>query len=83
MGNQSITLRDLINHLTSLEKKAGPEAPVRIAVNPSWPFEHHVDNVGMVTEATEEGDLESVIYLSDGGQIDYLPSKAKKALGWE
>ncbi|MFE7461626.1 hypothetical protein ACWFMI_23755 [Nocardiopsis terrae] len=83
MGNQSITLRALINRLTEMEMEAGPEAQVHMAVNPSWSFEHHVGKVDLVTEPDEEGYMESTVYIGDGGQIDYLPSKARWALGWE
>jgi hypothetical protein len=50
------------------------DTPVRLAIQPGWPFEHHC---GPIAE-----DDDGTVWIADGGQIGYLPDPAREALGW-
>ena len=115
-----MTVQELINELEG----ANPDAEVRIAQQPQWPFEYDINEVfdmgnydpradfevyraddgwyigrddgdeGGPFETDDEaeeaiskllsksGADESVVYLSEGRQLGYLPGAAAKALGW-
>ena len=64
-----ITVAGLIELLTEVN----PDAPVHLAIQPSWPLEHALSHA-----AAESG---GVVYLAEGHQIGYLPDAAKTALG--
>jgi hypothetical protein len=49
---------------------------VRLAIQPSWPFEYSIDNV------IEDPSGEPVIYISEKNQLAYLPSDVSEELGW-
>jgi len=68
-----MTASQLIEELKQLQ----PGTEIRIASQPSWPFEWSIG--GLVV--TEEGE-EAIAYLSEGDQIGYLPQDAAIALGW-
>lgn len=69
------TVRDLINELEEFD----PDAEVRLAIQPQWPFEHRIADVQSVP-ATD--DRREVVYLADGGQVGYLSSEAREAVGF-
>lgn len=50
------------------------DAPVALAFQPEWPFEHRI---GTVTE-----DPDGTVWIAEGGQEGYLPELAREALGW-
>jgi len=64
-----LTVGQLIHQLQTLD----PDLPVRLAINPDWPFSHHI---GTVTEAA------GTAYIAEDGQEDYLPTTARTALNW-
>jgi len=81
-----MNIRDLITMLEEIAEES-PEAEVRIAEQPSWPFENEINGVVEVVlddERYEDGVSEPpvVVYLEEGEQIGYLPTLAKEALGW-
>ncbi len=61
-----------------------PEAEVRFAYQPSWPFEYDIDSAISVRVLDRDGEPtdESIIYLEEGRQIGYLPSNVKIELEW-
>ena len=83
-------VRDLIEQLENMN----PEAEVRFANQPSWPFENSIDSVEAVKQAeltlTEKGeefyepvaDAPEIVYLAEGRQLGYLPGHVSQALGW-
>lgn len=86
-------VQDLIEALGQFD----PDAEVRLAVQPGWPFEHSISQVEALEpdECTEcghrigghfedcsEPEIESVVYIAEGGQLDYLPGAAREILGW-
>jgi hypothetical protein len=68
-GSPAMTVQELIDALSAMD----PEAEVRLAQQPGWPFEC---SVGEVLEA------DGVLYVGEGCQIGYLPGEVRSALGW-
>lgn len=84
-----MTVQDLIDQLEDCD----PNAEVRLAIQPSWPFEHSVRDVVEVDltdkDADEDEEVsdyentgERVVYIGEGRQIGYLPGVARDHLGW-
>jgi hypothetical protein len=79
-------LAELIERLKELEDvldMSGVDpslVPVRIASQPSWPFENDIQRVVNPEDwMYGEDDAEPVVYLSEGKQVGYLPGDAKDA----
>ena len=71
-----MTTSDLINLLESVD----PDTEVRLAMQPSWPFEY---SIGEVIEINPKNiPKKSIIYLSEERQIGYLPKEVQKEIGW-
>ena len=74
-----MTVADLIYELEQLN----PEAQVRFASQPNWPFEYSIASVVQVeTEDRRTEEVVETVYLEEGRQIGYLPGEAKDELGW-
>jgi len=69
MKMSEFTVGDLIGELEGMD----PNAKIRMASQPAWPFEYSIDMVA------ESG---GVVYIGEGTQLGYLPSGAASALGW-
>ncbi|MEU2975431.1 hypothetical protein ABZ678_00030 [Streptomyces hirsutus] len=63
-----------VGHLLRQLQELDPNLPVRLAVNPDFPFAHYVGADVIVREGTA--------YIADDGQEDYLPVGARAALAW-
>ena len=66
-----MTVQELIDVLQSMN----PEAEVRLAHQPGWPFEA---SVGDAIEA----DGAEVVYVAEGRPLGYLPGEVSQVLGW-
>lgn len=89
-------LTDLIQQLQNIaDEVSDPDrVEVRLAEQPSWPFEYGVEEVILVNEyvyrnyADEDDCCEHdfannpVVYIAQGGQIGYLPGAVSNALCW-
>jgi hypothetical protein len=82
-------LNELIEQLQELADNGLGEADVRLAIQPSWPFEHSIGRIvtsddGLPDEDDDEedDDDEAVIYIGEGSQLGYLNSRGTNALGW-
>ncbi len=64
--NSTYTVEDLIGTLSEMD----PQAPVMVAVQPIWPFEHTITGVVI--------DCNGIVYLASK-QHGYLPREAKDA----
>jgi hypothetical protein len=74
-----MTVQELIYELEQMN----PDAEVRFASQPSWPFENDIDSVVQVeVENRQTGDAVKIVYLEEGRQIGYLPREAKEELNW-
>lgn len=81
-----MTVRELINLLEDYNE----DAEVRIAHQPSWPFEYSIGNVvGCEGADHEDEDAEPndddalVVYIGEGDQLGYLPGSVCCELGWK
>lgn len=81
MATHHRTVADLINSLAAFD----PTTPVRLALNPEWPFEHYVGPVTATPDITPTSgphdspapaEAPGVVWIGDGGQIGYLPPEA-------
>ena len=68
-----LTVQDLIDELQSLEN---PDAVIRFASQPRWPFEYSVDTTIVQSEDGEK------VFLAENRQIGYLPGEIKEELMW-
>jgi hypothetical protein len=72
-----MTVEDLINHLSTLDRKA----PVRLAINPFFPMAHAIADA--VVQAPDHRGR-PIVYLADSGdQLGYLPPDVAVRLGWQ
>ncbi|MCZ7460613.1 hypothetical protein [Streptomyces sp. WMMC940] len=66
----NLTVGHLLHQLQNLD----PDLPIRLAVNPDWPFTHYL--------ATDVVVRDGVAFIADDGQEDYLPRAVRDALAW-
>jgi len=69
VGQLAETLQGLLHHAA-----LDPDTPVHVAINPDFPFAHHL--------ATGLRVDDGVVYLVEDGQHDYLPAPVTAALDW-
>lgn len=67
---QYLTVGHLLRQLQGLD----PNLPVRLAVNPDFPFAHYVGADVVVRDGTT--------FIAEDGQEGYLPARARDALAW-
>ncbi|MFE3860264.1 hypothetical protein ACFXPT_07490 [Streptomyces goshikiensis] len=67
---QYLTVGHLLRQLQDLD----PSLPIRLAVNPDFPFAHYVGAEVVVRDGRA--------FIADDGQEDYLPAGARDALAW-
>ncbi|MFF4757801.1 hypothetical protein [Streptomyces sp. NPDC001292] len=67
---QYLTVGHLLRQLQELDLNL----PVRLAVNPDFPFAHYVGADVVVRDG--------MAYIADDGQEDYLPVGTRDALAW-
>lgn len=72
---------DLIAALKSAVCDAGEDLEVRLAIQPSWPFEYDISKWSDIAPVELE-DGSHVVYLPEGTQLNYLPGVARDILGW-
>ena len=78
-------LSEFIDLLLDIQERLQGEDPeVRLALQPSWPFEYSIRSVTCLGGPEDPEDLEGedapVVYLSEGVQLGYLPGAAKDAV---
>ena len=73
-----LTVSELIDELEDCD----PEAEVRLATQPSWPFEWSlsINEPGPAVQIDLDG--QPVVYLIEGEQLGYLPGSVAEWLGW-
>ncbi|WP_399101277.1 hypothetical protein [Streptomyces sp. 11x1] len=67
---QHLTVGHLLRQLQNLD----PDLPIRLAVNPDWPFAHYLGTDVVV------GD--GMAFIAEDGQEGYLPASVRNALAW-
>ncbi|OLT26376.1 hypothetical protein BJF83_21485 [Nocardiopsis sp. CNR-923] len=86
MAQRALTLQELVDILTNYVAVLGPDAPVRLATQPSWPMEYEISATAPTRPVSNENGAiakSGVVYLAAGEQLGYLTSEAREALGWE
>jgi hypothetical protein len=75
-----MTVQELMRELEGCE----PDAEVRIAQQPSWPFEYSISQVveAKPVDESDDDDSDPVVYIAEGMQLAYLPAEASMVLGW-
>ncbi|MBV1949153.1 MULTISPECIES: hypothetical protein [unclassified Streptomyces] len=63
-----------VGHLLRQLQELDPSLPIRLAINPDFPFAHYVGTNVVVHNGTA--------FIADDGQEDYLPAEARDALAW-
>ncbi|WP_042419746.1 hypothetical protein [Streptacidiphilus anmyonensis] len=66
----NLTVGHLLRQLQGLD----PDLPIRLAVNPDFPFTHYVG----VEVVVQDG----MAFIADDGQEGYLPMAVSDALAW-
>jgi hypothetical protein len=77
-GSDKLTVSQLIEELEDLD----PDAEVRLATQPAWPFEWHLSTSQPGPAMQVTLDDEPVVYLVEGEQLGYLPEAVCRELGW-
>ncbi|MEV4555725.1 hypothetical protein AB0K51_01860 [Kitasatospora sp. NPDC049285] len=67
---QHVTVGHLLRQLQDVD----PGLPIRLAVNPDWPFAHYIGADIVVRDC--------VAFIADDGQEGYLPPTVRDALTW-
>lgn len=81
-----MTVQELITELEQMN----PDAEVRIASQPEWPFEYDVEQIREISrddcnpdEPMPMADDEpSVVYIAEGRQLAYLNTSVAANIGW-
>ncbi|MFI6948224.1 hypothetical protein [Streptomyces sp. NPDC050422] len=68
---QHLTVGHLLRQLQELD----PNLPIRLAINPDFPFAHYV-GADVVVRGGKA-------FIADDGQEDYLPTVVSGALTWD
>lgn len=63
-----------VGHLLGQLQDLDPSLPIRLAINPDWPFAHYV--------GTEVVVREGKAFIAEDGQEGYLPTAVSDALAW-
>lgn len=90
-----MNIRELIEQLEEAATEHGDDTEVRLAMQPTWPFEYEIGRMEAIDLHSKDGDPDGepmdneatapklvVVYLSEGSQLGYLPGPATQALGW-
>lgn len=73
-----MTLSDLIQQLTEASEELGPDAEVRLAHQPSYPFEYTIE--GISTLHPHAGEIEEIEVLMTTTPRDDWPENAEQQL---
>lgn len=76
-----MNLRELIDELERCAESHGDDTEVRLAIQPTWPFEHSIEQV-VIGNGDDDGEYRNIVYIAEGGQIGYLPGDVRKGLEW-
>lgn len=63
-----------VGHLLRQLENLDPDLPIRLAINPDFPFAHYL--------AAEVVVRHGQAFIADDGQEDYLPPEVSHALAW-
>ena len=80
-----------VGELKEMLEDLDDDMEVRLAHQPSWPFEYSISNGQVVDvnepdeddEEAEEKEPREILYLIEGSQLGYLPGIVSQAIGWK
>lgn len=75
-----MSAQDLLDILEHAIEQYGPDIEVRLAHQPSYPFEYTTRDAVLV-EPLKDNE-EPIIYIVEGAQIGYLPAHVAEEIGW-
>ena len=67
-----ITVGQLVHRLQTFD----PDLPVRLAINPDWPYAHRICRIVEITGSN------GAIYIAENGQEGVLPPAVRNQLDW-
>lgn len=74
---------DTVGELVAALADYDPDTPIRLAIQPRWPFEYTLGGVARTLgDAGTDPTGEPVVWIAVGRQVNYLPTIARDALGW-
>jgi hypothetical protein len=74
-----MTVKQLIRYLSDFNE----DSEVRLAMQPSWPFEYSIGTVECSFDEDENGEeMLETVYLAEGRQLGYLPGEVTDKIGW-
>lgn len=72
-----------VGEIVDILRRYPSDMEVRIASQPSWPFEYEIaDIVSVESDNDGQGYGPEIVYIGEGRQIDYLSDTAATELGW-
>jgi len=74
-----------VGELKEMIEGLDEDVEVRLAMQPSWPFEYSISSVELIDnnpEDSDEGELDAIVYLVEGTQLGYLPCNVCEEIGW-
>jgi hypothetical protein len=82
--SRNMRIRDLISQLEDIAEQHDDNVVVKLAMQPSWPFEYSIGDVVEVerTKQEKKNGEPVVCFLGEGTQLGYLSGPAAVALGW-
>ena len=70
-----------VGELKELLEDLDDDVDVRLAMQPSWPFEYSIRDSALIGPPENE-DGKTVLYLAEDRQTRYLPKEVCDELGW-
>ncbi|WP_328549855.1 hypothetical protein [Streptomyces sp. NBC_00366] len=67
-----ITVGQLVHQLQTF----APDLPVYLAINPDWPYTHHIGRTVEIAGAN------GAVYIAENGQEGVLPPAVRNQLDW-
>lgn len=79
-----MTIQELIESLQAMIEngEADAETEVRIAHQPSYPFELSIQGVEAADLSEDPDNRNVIVYIAEGSQLGYLPGVVSNYLGW-
>ena len=74
-----------VGELKEMLEGLDDDMEVRLAMQPSWPFEYSIDSVEVIDndpDGLDDEPIEGIVYLVEGSQLGYLPGDVCANLGW-
>lgn len=73
-----------VSELREILSEMPDDADVRLACQPSYPFEYSIGGVFHTTEIQDDfAGPDGIVYIGEQTQLGYLPGHASEGLGWK